>query len=94
MMAQIKFGINYKGMASYSQQTWRMERTPGSDANAIYVLGHTGGLAYFGYILLLFLLRPISEYSFHLKAARQLFFARTSYDGLFKYSFKTEDEKN
>ena len=71
-----------------------MERTYGSEMNAIIILGHTGGLAYFGYILLLFLLRPISEYSFHLKAARQLFFARTSYDNLFKYSYKTEEEKN
>lgn len=61
--------------------------------NILSILGHLGGLIYFLYIIMLYLLAPISEYSFHLKAARQLFYARTSYDNIFKYSYRDEEEK-
>lgn len=61
--------------------------------DVLSLFGYLGGLIYFVYILLLYLLRPIAEYSFHLKAARQLFYARTSHENIFMHSFKVEDDK-
>lgn len=57
-------------MTTIHQQTWKLEKTYGSQIDILMILANFGGLIYFGYIVLSYLLRPISEYSFNLKAAR------------------------
>lgn len=57
------------------------------------ILAYFGGLIYILYRILCYVLRPISEYSFSLKAARHLFIARTTYQTLFLSQDEQEKEK-
>ena len=61
----------------------RKERDLGTDLTFMEILAYFGGLIYILYRILCYILRPISAYSFSLKAARHLFIARTTYQTLF-----------
>lgn len=75
--------LNPSGNTVVHAQNYRREWSIGSGVGFLDVAAYFGGLIYISYLVLGYLLRPIAEYSFSIKAARQLFVARTTYPTLF-----------
>ena len=89
--AELKLDPSY--MTTFHTMESRKERALATDFSFLEIAAYFGGLIYILYRILCYILRPISQYSFSLKAARHLFQARTSYHTLFLNQDESEKEK-